>query len=798
MNNKLQLIDFSQGIKSTEIQHNFNALQEQLNKERISVAGAGISYGLDFKLTDFTLSISEGCLINNKGEEVYIDKTTIEIDKPILIEKIERQLKVNKYNRVYLKETPYAPNRLTISQNVDTSESGIVITRSGSEDKISLASIDKKILNLKPIVGSLENMSVDVRYNYTFKRRDIIFIDNNFKIQYRQGITSPSPSIPGINKEEYTYILGYIEVDGHHLNMITDKVEAMARVIKEFKSIRNVYTDTNNKLYLCGTPFESLKVIHLVEPENPEENTFWYDSFSNELKIWKATDENIFVKEYLVETSNPQAEYKFKTDVPYLHKGKQLTVYLNGTILDESQYIEGTDLTDVQKRESYIFSSEFQVLAGITKGDKISYRIERTDGFMEWVTINNKSYIEMEERLLWNPNDMEYEEVQYEHDKQHFFFHATKNKNCLFTPDKNCLEILVDQIPLHNDQFKEITMLDAIASEDASMIRKKLINYYGYNDEFDMQNIHEEYENIGVGFKLDAPLDKNTYVEVRVKHRVNTNPISKRFQRTATFVEENSFEYQQFVENEHGDTVANPPIFKTNAQYRLGENQLEVYLNGVRLDKDIYWREVKMNPKSLKAAPCDKFEILSPANLKNGDRVSYKITTSIYSYDNVEMLLSNFNEKIKECKDVVEKTKESIENTQEVVQDKIEIVETQIETMQQITNNLEGTYVKKTDIINKNNIDPIVTAGVMSNGFYHSITVTEARSYDITNICSEKDFTILFNLNDSNGNKILRRGDGEHSDYNIIRQDNSISLVLLSPTIQSGHILYLTGIKFGI
>ena len=798
MNNKLQLIDFSQGIKSTEIQHNFNALQEQLNKERISVAGAGISYGLDFKLTDFTLSISEGCLINNKGEEVYIDKTTIEIDKPILIEKIERQLKVNKYNRVYLKETPYAPNRLTISQNVDTSESGIVITRSGSEDKISLASIDKKILNLKPIVGSLENMSVDVRYNYTFKRRDIIFIDNNFKIQYRQGITSPSPSIPGINKEEYTYILGYIEVDGHHLNMITDKVEAMTRVIKEFKSIRNVYTDTNNKLYLCGTPFESLKVIHLVEPENPEENTFWYDSFSNELKIWKATDENIFVKEYLVETSNPHAEYKFKTDVPYLHKGKQLTVYLNGTILDESQYIEGTDLTDVQKRESYIFSSEFQVLAGITKGDKISYRIERTDGFMEWVTINNKSYIEMEERLLWNPNDMEYEEVQYEHDKQHFFFHATKNKNCLFTPGKNCLEILVDQIPLHNDQFKEITMLDAIASEDASMIRKKLINYYGYNDEFDMQNIHEEYENIGVGFKLDAPLDKNTYVEVRVKHRVNTNPISKRFQRTATFVEENSFEYQQFVENEHGDTVANPPIFKTNAQYRLGENQLEVYLNGVRLDKDIYWREVKMNPKSLKAAPCDKFEILSPANLKNGDRVSYKITTSIYSYDNVEMLLSNFNEKIKECKDVVEKTKESIENTQEVVQDKIEIVETQIETMQQITNNLEGTYVKKTDIINKNNIDPIVTAGVMSNGFYHSITVTEARSYDITNICSEKDFTILFNLNDSNGNKILRRGDGEHSDYNIIRQDNSISLVLLSPTIQSGHILYLTGIKFGI
>lgn len=798
MNNKLKLIDFSQGIKSTEIQHNFNALQEQLNKERVSVAGSGISYGLDFDLKDFTLNISEGCLINNKGEEVYIEKTTIEIEKPILIEKIEKQLKVNKYNRIYLRELPYAPNRLTISQNVPISECGINIIRSGSEDSVPLASIDDKTLNLKPIVGTLENILVDVKYNYTFKRRDIIFIDNNFKIQYRQGITSPSPSIPKINEDEYTYILGYIEVDGHHLNIITDRIEAIARVIKEFKSIRNVYTDSENKLYLCGTPFEALKVIHLVEPENPKENTFWYDGFSNELKIWKATDENIFVKEYIVETSNPNAEYKFKTDVPYLYKGKQLTVYLNGNILDKTKFIEGSDLTDVQKREPYIFSSEFQVICNISKGDKISYRIERTDGYMEWVAINNKSYIDLEERLLWNPDEMHYEEVQYEHDKQHFFFHATKNKNCLFTPDKNCLEILIDQIPLHQDQFKEITMLDAISSEDAIMIRKKLINYYGYNDEFDMQKVHEEYENIGVGFKLEAPLDKDSYVEVRVKQRVNTNPISKRFQRTATFIEENSIEYQQFIEDENGDTISNPPIFKTTAQYRYGENQLEVFLNGIRLDKDIHWIELKQDTKALKASPCNKFEILSQANLKNGDRVSYKITTSIYSYDNVEMLLSNFNSKIKECEQVVEKTKESIENTQQVVEDKIELVEQQIQTVQQITNNLDGTYVRKTDIINKSNIDSAITNGVMSNGFYHNIVVTDARSYDISNICSEKDFSILFNLNDSNGNKILRRGDGDNSDYNIIRQENSISLILLSPSIKSGHVLYLTGIKFGI
>ena len=194
-NKKMQLIDFSQGIKSSEIQHNFDVVQYQIDKERISVAGAGISYGLGFTVNDFTLTINEGCLINNKGQEVYIDSTTIEVQKPILIEKIERDLVVNQYNRVYLSETPYAPNRLTVSENVDIKLAGISINRSGTEDTVPLASVEGKVLNLKPIVGTLEGMLVDVKYYYTYKRRDVVYIDNEFKIQYREGITSPSPSI---------------------------------------------------------------------------------------------------------------------------------------------------------------------------------------------------------------------------------------------------------------------------------------------------------------------------------------------------------------------------------------------------------------------------------------------------------------------------------------------------------------------------------------------------------------------------------------------------------------------------
>lgn len=797
-NKKMQLIDFSQGIKSTEIQHNFDVLQYQLDKERISVAGAGISYGLDFEVNDFNITIKEGCLINNKGQEVYIDEQTIEVQKPILIEKIETDLIVNQYNRVYLSETPYAPNRLTIAENVDINDAGITIVKTGTEDNVPIASVEGKVLNLKPVVGTLANMSVDVKYNYTYKRRDVVYIDNEFKIKYREGITSPSPSVPKLEDNEYSYILGYVEVNGHSLDVLTNVVKASLKIIKEFKSVRNVYSDSNNKLYLCGTPFESLKVIHLVEPSDPEENTFWYDLSTNRLKIWRATDTYTFAKEYVVETSNPNAEYKFETDIPYLYNGGQLSVYVNGKLLSKNQYAEGTDLSTAQQREEYIFSSEFQVLYQLERGDKVSYRIERTDGFMEWVTINDTSYIDIEERHIWSPEDMENEEIDFEHDKQHFFFNATKHKAMLFTPDTNALEIMINQIPLHNDQFKEITMIDAIASEDADEIKSKMIRYYGYPEEFDMENVHSDYENIGVGFKLNSPLDENSYVEVRVKHRVNSSPIAKRFQRSATFVAEGTETYNQYIIDEYGNKVFNDPVFKTNGIYRYDENQLEVFLNGRRLEKDVEWSEVKQKTRSLKAVPCDSFEILPTAGLSNGDRVSHRLTTNVYSYDHVEAILNNFNTDIEDCKQVVESTKKVIESTKETVDSKIEIVEGQIEQVQQITNNLDSTYVKKTEVLGKQNIDASLLAGIMSSPFNHVLTVSGERSYDISSICNEKDFVLLFNLNDNNGNKILKRNTGDNDEYSITSNGQTVTLTLLSPSIQEGHKLYLTGIKFGV
>lgn len=49
--NQLKTIDFSQGIRSSEVMHNDRALQEQIERERLAIAGYGVNFGLDLSLT---------------------------------------------------------------------------------------------------------------------------------------------------------------------------------------------------------------------------------------------------------------------------------------------------------------------------------------------------------------------------------------------------------------------------------------------------------------------------------------------------------------------------------------------------------------------------------------------------------------------------------------------------------------------------------------------------------------------------------------------------------------------------
>lgn len=187
-------------------------------------------------------------------------------------------------NQITLKHVPYALNRKT---SVETSReftpmySGIDIKYKDSiaqDDFIRVRSINDKTLMLTGLV----KRELVVTYHYSGKRIDTVYIDKNDEIKIISSTTSPSPSV--MLPKEYKYLIAFIEID----NLYTDKdknVYANIIMRKDLRSLRNVYTDSDGELWLCGIPFKNLQIIHMVEPKDPIENTLWYDTYTNQLKV---------------------------------------------------------------------------------------------------------------------------------------------------------------------------------------------------------------------------------------------------------------------------------------------------------------------------------------------------------------------------------------------------------------------------------------------------------------------------------------------------------------------------------
>ncbi|MGL4877931.1 hypothetical protein [Paraclostridium dentum] len=271
----LKPIDFSNGIRAEELQYNFNALQDQLNRERKSVGGSGIASGLEITpivtQNEFAIEVSEASIIAKDGQEIHVPKQKINLELPKLAKEIE-YVYSNTSNQIKLKHIPYASNRRM------TVETGGIYTPAYSGMDIryrdSIAEDDYiRIRNINGTTVSLTGITrrdLVVTYNYTGKRIDTIYIDNNNNLKVISSTTSPSPSV--MLPKEYKYLVAFIEVDGTY----TDKdgrVYANILMKKDLRDVRNIYTDQYGELWLCGIPFKDLQVIHMIEPKDPKENT---------------------------------------------------------------------------------------------------------------------------------------------------------------------------------------------------------------------------------------------------------------------------------------------------------------------------------------------------------------------------------------------------------------------------------------------------------------------------------------------------------------------------------------------
>lgn len=834
--NLMKRIDFSDGIRAEEIQENFDNLQEQLNRERKSVGGAGVASGLEItpiiSQTEFAVEVSAASIISKDGEEIYLPKQKINIELPKLAKEIE-YLSANTNNQVKLKHIPYSlDRRMTVETSgiFPPNKSGIIIKYRDSiaqDDYIRVRNINGRTISL----SGLTRRELVITYNYTGKRIDTLYIDKNNELKIISSTTSPTPSV--MLPKDYKYLIAFIEIDGMYSDN-EGRMYANILMREDLRDIRNIYTDANGELWLCGIPFKDLQVIHMIEPKDPKEFTLWYDTFTNQLKTWRTTDELVYMNEYTVTTdyeNNPNIFKDYPTDMYYYVGKKQLQVYVNDVELTDDQFEEivngvPADIKDIDKN---ILTNVFRILTDLKIGDKIVYKITNFDEHKMWVPVNHSSYVNAKEIKIYSPEsepgnnnyfasnkaiDLGKDENLYPYRYQYFIFDRHKDLNMLFTPGKHELEVMVNQIPLHSDQFEEITIYDVYGDSLPQSVIDAMSTHYGWTL-IELEKYSGEYENTGIGFKLINPLDvkleeeengaMDLYVEASVQRRVNDGPLRRKLQRTCTFVKEETIDLESKV------------VDLEDAYYLYDENQLEIYYEGRKLLKDIDFIEgtdlsdtpsvdEEGNITSLQArrkgAKSKQFTLVN--DLK---KITYRITTSLYSYDHLNILIDEleYNSKtaVKKVDEVYDKTVE-IQNEVEVAID--ELTE-EIEEIKDIANNLDGKYLTKDSVISISQMPPIMVNNMVQSLDHISTSITfnaGQTEYSVKTHIREEDFVMAIKRDVNNQlDKFLIRG----VDYNIYNTQSveeetyeDTILSITSPTaslMNTGDIIILTGIKFG-
>lgn len=296
---------------------------------------------------------------------------------------------------------------------------------------------------------------------------------------------------------------------------------------------------------------------------------------------------------------------------------------------------------------------------------------KKINGILDWTDINDLRYVRAEERKIWapqlNPEDL-----------TTFIFHNTEDLNMHFLIGKNELTVMVDQYSVHSDQFSEISLKDALTDTN---LRSILIQK-GYNLE---EPYGEEiYENRGIGFKFTEPLNAASYVEARVAHTISTSQIHERFQRSATFVAENSF-----ILNGKDNIIALPD----EASYRYGENQLELFVNGKKLVNTVDYEEGAELEIKEKGTLSKSFALLEPAI--HAGVLNYRVTKSIYSYDTIKELFDELQKQINELRDETRSKVQELTDAVNSLNDLRLIVNNYIEKVNSIESGMKDNTVSE-------------------------------------------------------------------------------------------------------
>ena len=835
----LHIIDFSDGIRSEEIQDNFDILDNQIKRTRLSVGGSGIASGLDITpiVTEnqFAIKISQASIVDDNGNETFIEEQIVNIERPKLSKQRE-YLNADINNQVRLKEVPYMLDRTQPAQygnSLSSLYTGINISYQNSistDDYIRVKAINGNTLTLT----GLTRRQVVVEYYSTAKRIDTVYLDEHNKISVKtSSITSTTPS--AILPEKYNYLIAYILIDDNHMVDSNDTPHADIILKKDLRKTRNIYTDKNGILYLNGVAFNDLHLITTEEPVDPKPGQLWLKD--NTLYVWQSVDNYTYKRNIEITSAYDFTGYHdIQTNIDYCINKEQLKVYINSVQLQKTEYDElfGDIPTSIQDIPDNTYSNKFRIYKDFVVGDIITYTITISESGYRWVPINKESYVRTKEHKVYGV-DASWPEGNYWTSQQasklgrdkegypykysYFIFDANTDRNMLFSPANNEVDVMINQMPLHKDQYSEIMldMLDMLPPE----VKRAISDVYGWDDST-IHKMNELYDDVGIGVMLNNPLDSiyneglfnehnqminenELYVEIIVNRACSAVNNKRKLQRVATFIDEDSFVV---------DNTFNTIVDLKDKYYRYNENQLDIYINGVRLTKEVDYIEGtdlddnlddEANMLRYRGAISKQFKIIRPLNI--GDVVSYKITSNFYSYDHINSLLDKIETDQEACNAKVETLYNSTMKLHDDTNSIIKDIQNQVSEYVDNKNDALNTYLTRESIISEDQLaaDMVKRIPQSLDHIYHVITFDSYSDigFDLTNYIREEDFILIWWRDTANNNidRMLLPDENYFIETEISNTGTvTVYLKLTEDTlsnIKTGDKLIIRGIKFG-
>ena len=372
------------------------------------------------------------------------------------------------------------------------------------------------------------------------------------------------------------------------------------------------------------------------------------------------------------------------------------------------------------------------------------YRPDK-NGKLEWRVVNDLSRSITDVYTFTEANNPE--------DLQTFIFDV--DPKLRFIPKQHQLTIIIDQVVLMEDQYDELYKQDG---EDAAS---------------------------GYGFKLKYPLERASIVEIRINHNVIVNSALKDlFQHISTFNDQGSFTLTAPAETGH--------IFDTNGEFELGNGQLEVFLNGIRLLIDKEFIETPSRANNISHEVSNGFVL--KVNTKANDVISYKITRHMWCYDNLSVItdaledkVETYHAEVKDMKTVID----NLANNATSISNNYDSFVT--ETNKKIAD-LETNKISHNDVIAKDHIDTSITSNTI-NSKISLVKQIGSPSVYLEGIGTKDYILVYYVKNDAENAVPLLEG----HDYTVSTVANGIDIDLLSKwTGVDGAKLYIKGFKIGL